>query len=207
MATISNTNNYLSSLINAGADAMTNLFYVKFSGGLVDEIAPSLIVRLSDISLPTATQETFTINYMTTSLDVPKADISIDKKLDITFRLDSNYELYQYLLKQQALTSIPNLGYASNIAPDEPLLSSTNPNKDSGLEIKLYSMKTEVKAGNQESPQEDNTTPNYQLMYTFKYCWISEITPPSYSYSNSDALTVKASFYFYEYSDPQNQLS
>lgn len=207
---ISNTNNYISSLIGAGADAMTNLFYVEFSGGLVDKdstLKTATTIRTSDIKLPTATHTTNTVNYMTTSLDVPIAGMSLDKKIDITLRLDSDYEIYKYLLAQQRLTSVPNLGFAATEAPDESTVTDAT-KKENGLTISVYAPPGKISEEFQAIDVTGNnrTTNGWQKMYEYKNCWLSSITPPTYSYSNASSLSVTASFYFYDYTDPQNNL-
>lgn len=190
---LSNTNNFLSSLVQAGADAMTNLFYVVVgANNLTDEtIKTSLTVRTSQITLPTATHNTSAKSFLTVSVDVPKAEIQIDKKVEITFRLDENYDVYQTLLDLQKDTSVLNNGYA------------TNADASNGLFIKLYSY---VKPFEESSAasfaiEEDQ---NYYLAYWFKDCWVSQVTVDGYDFDSTQDKTVKAIFYFYDYEDPQS---
>ena len=199
---LDNTNNYLSSLISAGPDAMSNLYYVKFTGtgtgGEIDDsTSTALTVRTSNIQgLPAPSHKTNTINYMTASVDVPAASFDLDKKLTITFRLDSNYALYKFLLERQKSTSIGNLAYAATEVPEE----STLP----GMKITVYGLINAVSDTDQETPSKDSS--NYTKIYEFRHCWISDISTDQYSYSSSNPMTVKASFYYFDYDDPQSLL-
>lgn len=201
MATLDNTNNYLSSLMSIGADSMTNLFYAQFSGGLVDQdLDAALTVRLSSLTLPTATHPTNTISYLTTDLDVPKSDISIDKTLTFEFRLDDNYALYDFLLKQQANTSIPNLGYAMTSVPDA--VDGGLAENNNTLDVTIYT--PQALSDYNQAPKDSSGAPDgYRPAYKYKHCWVSNVKLGSYSYSNSDPITVTATLYFYDYEDLQ----
>lgn len=196
MATL-NTNDALQSLIDAGSDMMSNLFYVDFSGGVFNNKeaqAQALKIRVTDITLPQVTHPVNTINYMTVSLDVPKAEVDINKNISFTFRVDDNYELYKLLLEQQAVTSIPNLGYAG---------TSIGEKDEEGFTLNVYAPQKAMSSSDKEYPDDIS---NYQVMYTFKHCWISKISGLSYSYSNSNPLTAKVDLYFYDYEEPMNMI-
>lgn len=195
---LDNTNDYLTDLISAGADAMTNLYYVKFSNPINidndDLFSRSMTVRVNNITLPTATHSTSTKSFMTVSVDTPKSEIQITKKFDISFRLDDNYEIYKKLLLLQAKTSNANLGYASNDIPSE--------GDNYHLSVSVYAIKQALNTNNQVDFSKHND--NYQEMYRFDDCWIGSVKLDGYDYSNSNELTVTASIYFCKYEDPQS---
>lgn len=194
--TLNNTSSYLTDLIKAGADAMTNLYYVKFSNlSIIDKSDPlsqSMTVRVNNITLPTATHSTSTKSFMTVSIDTPKAEIQITKKFDISFRLDDNYEIYKRLLDLQANTSKANLGYASNDIPAD----------NSSFSVSVYAIKQALTTDDQVDPHKYKDF--YQKMYEFRDCWIGSVKLDGYDYSNSNELTVTASIYFCDYDDPQS---
>ena len=97
---------YINDLINAGADAMQNLYYLEFSGNNIDPIKDNLKVRVSGFKPITASQGKHTVNYLTVSMDMPTAGFTLDKTASFTFRLDNNYKLYEYLLAQQSVISV-----------------------------------------------------------------------------------------------------
>lgn len=186
------TNQYISSLIKAGADAMKNLYYLEFQGGIIEDITQALKVRVQDFKPPTGTQGVHTVNYLTVSVDMPNTEISMDKTLSFTFRLDENYTLYRYLLAQQSTTMNGNLGYAINRVPD-------NVDSNNGFTIRAYVYDRTL--GDDIDDEE-----NYRNMYTFRYCWISNISGLQYSYDSSNALTLSVTVKFMDFDDPANTL-
>lgn len=195
---LNNTATYINDLINAGPDAQSNLYYLAFYGKRLDELGEAfqqgLTVRSSQITLPTATHGIQTNHFMTVSVDLPKAEIQLDKKISITFRVDANYKAYKYLLEQQAKTSVANMGYASN---DVPLGI-----QDGGLLIKLFSLRQGI---TEDTINTDSG--KYKPLYQFRNCWIKEITPLSYNYDSTDAQTVTVTIVFFDYDDPQDMVT
>lgn len=205
MPLLNENNSYLNELIGAGADAMENLFYVEFISDLVDDKngyeSVYLTARTTDIKLPEFEQPTNPVNFLTVSADLPKAEVSGEKKITISFRLDSEYKLYKFLLNQQRKTSIPNLGYAATVTPEEK--------EKAGLTINIYSIQQEVFEESQMTPEVTNGfTPGttYTKMYSFKYCWIQNINPPVFSYDSANSQVTSCDIYFYDWEDPQNLL-
>ena len=186
------TNQYITSLIETGADAMKNLYYLEFQGGILEDISQSLKVRVSDFKPPTASQSTHSVQFMTVSMDLPSADISIDKSLSFSFRLDDNYNIYKYLLAQQATTLNGNKGFATNQVPD-------NSDSGNGFTIKAYIFDRTL--GND---MDDEAC--YRNMYTFRYCWISGISGLQYSYDSNNPITLSVSVKFLDFDDPMNTL-
>lgn len=197
MATVNTPSTYLSSLVSAGPDAMTNLFYVELSSNTLNNnelLKTGLRVRNRDFNFTELTHATQTVNYMTVSLDIPSASLEGSKTFSLTFRVDANYDVYKYLLKQMARTSAPNLGYASNDVPDEA--------GEGGLTIRVYAIDKPLTSSNHVDPEGDNFT----LMYEFTHCWIENLAGLNYSYNSPDAETVTVTFGFWEYKNPQSLL-
>ena len=95
MALGDNTN-YLSDLINLGADAQSNLYELTFTGGEFSGYT-ALTIRNAGITLPERKQGTH----------------EETKTATITFRLDQNYDVYKKLLNQQKKVYAPSLSYAN----------------------------------------------------------------------------------------------
>lgn len=192
------TTEALTSLINAGADAMSNLFYIRFHADLPDSnkiLDTGLTIRSGGFTPPSFTQPTHSVHYMTTSADLPSTAVEGSKQFDITFRTDANYDLYKWLKKQQSVTSIGNLAYASNDVPGYP---------GRGLMITVYAMDEPLTDTNQVDP--DRMEDTFKKMWEFKYCWVAHISEPSYTYGSSDPITVTATFRFWDFTDPMNLL-
>lgn len=193
MALGSNSGTYINSLIKAGSDVMHNLYFLKFSGCLIEDISTALTVRVQDFTPPVFTMGNDEKHYLTTSVSLPSASISGDKSLSFTFRLDSNYQVYEYLLKQQSSTLTGNIGWAINRVPKDV-------EAEGGLIITAYAFDRSLG----DNPDEEE---NYSKLYTFKYCYITGLSGLAYSYDNVSPLTIKADIKFLDYEDPMNLLT
>jgi len=197
----SSSNTYLNELISVGSDAMTNLYKVEFSGGLLDteysDLPVALKVRNKDFHPPVFSQDQKnTVSYMTVSVDFPKAVISGTKELTFNFRLDENYRVYQYLLKQQSVTAMGNLGFVTNGVPDSA---------DGGFKISVYAFDRSL-SNNEEQIGDPTNDECYRKMYEFNHCWIKKITGLKYSYNTTDAETLTVTVGFFDFDDPSNLL-
>lgn len=215
--TLGNTTTYIDALVDAGADALSNLYYIQFlsngNSGYVDgTMSTALTVRSTQVSLPTATHSDKERHFLTTSASFPVAEIQMDKQFSITFRIDSHYDVYRYLLRQQAVTTIPNLAYAASELSEEKNAIITNGDQNNrGFTVRFYSMQRGVSNTIYETPvmTGDGFIPSqygYKMLYEFSYCWIEKLTPLEFGWDKADAQTVQASINFMKYLDPQNLL-
>lgn len=169
---------YLSDLINLGADAQSNLYYLKLSGGeFTGEEAFS--IRNAGISLPARKQNTHEVSYLTTSAELPAASYSDDKKVSITFRLDQNYEIYRKLLKQQKKVYGPSTSFA-DASPSS-----------ADFTIRVYALTNQSSNGITQ-----------RLLYTLKHCYLQKVKQDTaFSYSNSSPMTVSVDLWYQERED------
>ena len=188
MPGISLTDNseYLNTLVSSGADAMTNLYYIKFTGCVdkASSIVQSLMVRAGDFQAPTISQGNHTVNFLSVDALMPTAQINIDKQFSLTFRVDEHYKVYKYLLAAQANTSLASTGIALNDVSEDP----------------KYSLGMEVYAPTSASSQYNNSTgepKDWKKIYSFDHLWIRKLDPPKFSYDNGGAMTVTATFGFF----------
>ena len=206
MASLSDSNTWLPSLIESGADAMTNLYYADFSSSnmLEEENSGKYTVRLSSISgLPTFSHKTETKKFMTVDFDAPVNDFDFEKKLTLEFRLDQNYELYTKLVKIMGQTSKPSRGYATTrITPYSTTENKIDAQNNLKIVIKIPTDIPEEKEGAFNNGY-GNMSSSFKDLYTFTYCWIPKVSGlESFSYDNSGARTVKAEVYYYDWSGP-----
>jgi len=186
-------NTYLSKLIDAGSDAMKNLYLVEFSGGIfTDDMVTALKVRNQDFTPPTFTQAKDTKDYLTVSVDVPGAGITGDKSFSLNIRLDSEYRIYAALLKQQSFTMSGNDGWAVNEVPN-----SDAANAGFTVTVKAYQKTAGLSADDEES---------YKPMYVFRHCWIKGLEPLSYTYGSNSPLAIRANISFMDFDDPKKLL-
>lgn len=191
---LSTDNTYITNLIGVGSDAMKNLYLVEFSGGVFSDsegTSTSFKVRNQDFTPPTFTQAKDPKNFLTVSVDVPAPGISGEKEFSLTIRLDSQYQVYAKLARQQALTMVGNSGWATNEVPDS--------DNDSGftVTVKAYQKNSSYTADDEES---------YITLYEFRHCWIGSLDPLSYTYDSNSPLSMRATVRFMDFDDPMDNL-
>lgn len=186
-------NDYVSTLISAGADAMNNMFEVDFTlpvSNTADQNA-RLKVRAEGFTPPTASQTTYPVHWKTVSLDRPATKISLERTFSITFRLDAYYLVYQALLQWHKVTMHASKGFASNDL--------------SGLgEVTVKALDTPVV--DVGGVDEDSDIDKTDVTWNFKDVWIESLTPPTYSTSSAEPSKVTAKFRFGQFTDPQDTL-
>lgn len=194
------SNFYIKTLIDAGADAMSNLYYVEFELGNDAETKVGtnlgLTVRSGEFTPPAAFTQSVDneIHFLTSSLTVPTAQYTGDRSFDISFRLDENYKVYSYLKALQGKTSNAGTGFAGMFIPGEL------DNNKSSFDVKVYAFK--AKSNPDYMPDNDYLGGNKILMYHFQKCWISKLTGIDYSYDSPGPLSITASFGCQYYSGP-----
>ncbi len=175
MALGDNTN-YLSDLINLGADAQSNLYELTFTGGEFSGYT-ALTIRNAGITLPERKQGTHDVKYLTTSVTLPAASYEETKTATITFRLDQNYDVYNKLLNQQKKVYAPSLSYANP--------SATNATFDINVAaITDISAKTKID------------------MYKLENCYIKKVKlDTNFSYDNATPMTVSMDIWYQKRKD------
>ena len=186
---LTQTNNYITTLLNHSSDAQGNLFYVEFISQL-DSSADNtdMTVRCSGINIPATEQGTYSVKFMNASVDRPNAKVELNRQFDITFRVDSNYEIYKKLILQEKSTFDPSVGYTATNIDDKTNL----------FDINVYVPKNTSVAG---EATKEGTTDNFEKIFSFKHCWISSVDNVSYKYGSSDPLTVKATIQYIYFED------
>lgn len=177
MALGDNTN-YLSDLINLGADAQSNLYELTFTGGIFSADT-DITIRNAGISLPERKQGTHDVNYLTTSVTLPGASYEDAKTVSITFRLDQNYNIYKKLLKQQKKVYGPSTSYANASA------------EDATFDITVYALTDRSSSSN-----------TLVAMYMLKNCYIKAVKQnTAFSYDSSEPITITADIWYQQRED------
>ena len=182
MSLSSATNEYLSQLIDVGADAMSNLFKVEFTGGVFNVNPTQWTVRLNEFTPPDFKQVVDNnVNYLTTGITLPKAAITGTKSFTVKFRLDENYDLYRKLLIEQTQLATMNKNLISdNLDPTHTFTT------------KVYRVNGAIK--------ESTDDIDWELLYTYKYCFIKKISGLTYSYENNGVESISAEIGFWDFS-------
>ncbi len=106
---------YIDDLVDIQNDAFDNLYDIKIElptnlvGQNTEGIADyELRVRAGDITIPEPKLEKYKLFYKTVDIEKPKPKITLERKLSIIFKIDSEYRLYTFLKKWE------NLNFNSN---------------------------------------------------------------------------------------------
>ena len=173
---ISVNNNYLTTLIDAGADAYSNMYEAALTFGSespVKALAESegnsrnMTVRITDFQIPTPKQEEYQVKYVTATISRPAAKVTVDKK--VTSFMSRNFVSWDF-------NSIKN---------------------------KLFSMKINVLTGIPKTVFDADT--KVETMFEFKDCWITKIDPPPFAQGEASALEVSVDINFLEMRDLQTK--
>ena len=208
--------NYLQSLISAGADLMSNLYSVEFNipeslipGINNNELKSNLSVRVKDFTGPSFTMGTHSVSFGTMSLDIPSPSMDGSKSLSLRFRLDENFQVYKALKALQLKTS--NLTEAYTMVPGE---TGYEAEKNNTFTINVYALnQASVPTTTYTNPQQvengvlENNVPGKTLLYTLEYCWVKRISGINLTYDNAEPVEITADIAYYMVSkDPMKAL-
>ena len=192
---LSSYSNYVTDLLEAGNDAFSNLYEVKFTlptSSNSEETASAdygrvFTMRCKGFNHPEATAaDPYTVRYLTAFVEWPTAQVNVTRTFDLEFRVDSNYEAYRELHKLAKSNFDPNTEFVDT-------------NLDT-LENKSFTVA--VSAITNGSSSADNT--DTLQLYEFKNCLITGITPLAYKQGTAEPLVATASFIYGDKVDLQS---
>ena len=106
------TQNYaLTSLIDAGADASSNMYDVVFD---FLKLGYALTARAGGFDIPEFGVDTYQVKYHGVSYNRIKSEQNFERKFSLTFRMDAAYGLYDTLTKFASYHGDPNTGSVAN---------------------------------------------------------------------------------------------
>lgn len=192
-------NTYISELLGAGADAMTNMYEVGFevpvnaSTGMTTDEVIKLRIRTDGFTPPTDSHQTYEVHWKTVSIPRPATKIVMDRQFAITFRVDANWDLYKTLLKWKALTSIGSVGYATQELKEASLGKVTIKALKAAIEdaSDVYS----------ETSASALAMTDANILWKYYDVWVESITNPDFSTEGSDPVKVTATFRFGRFDD------
>lgn len=182
------TQNYIQDLITAGNDAHSNLYELEFTGGVFNnnETSTSARVRTSGFTPPSINQESYTVRYITSYVDWPRAKVNVTRSFDIEFRVDSYWEIYKRLQEQKKIFLNASHSFAGTDISEE--------------DNKFFIVKVNVLKDGMTSEDEDVT----DKLYEFQHCWISKIDAPKFTQGTSDSIKVSITINFLEMYDKES---
>ena len=175
--------NYLSELINSGADAFSNLFTVTLrssdNSNLLNTVSST---RIEMFTAPEKSVATTTLSYQNTFINITlPSNSSVSKRSTFRFRIDENYDLYNTLKKQIPLENFSNFTIQNFFEPAE-------------LSIIVEAFKSS-----------NTSTPVYR--WTFNRCKLVSVSDVSYEYNNTNTISVNVEFIWEDLEEELLQVS
>jgi hypothetical protein len=191
MATLDSTNHTIE-LVNAGADAMSNMYeiYITTPGGAAQT---PLRLRTKSFSPTVLNQGTYEVKYKTATLNRPSTSIEGERTFDIGFRLDSNYAVYKGLRDWQYTLFNPNTGY-----------TATQLNIASLGTIEVWTLKNDIYSAEQATGITKQMTGASVAYWKYHDVWIQKMTEPEFNTDSSDPQEITATFYFSYVENPKD---
>ena len=191
-------NTYVTELLGAGADAMTNMYEVVFTLPSVlksyEDAAGKLRIRADAFTPPNDEQQSYEVHWKTVSVTRPAAKINLDRSFQISFRLDANYDIYKALVAWKKLTSSGALGYAS-----QDLNGKTG-----SIFVKAFSDAAN-KITDTASISGDPAYSGDTIKWSYKDVWIPSISNPDFSNESSEPAKITVTFRFGTFEDQSNK--
>lgn len=175
------TKHFLKSLIQTGADASLNLFEVSFLPATSRDITESKIsVRTTNFT-GVATRDSNTVSLPYQNIDILKisSGTTISKTQTFSVRVDDDYTILNLLRSFQCIDS-------SGKYIEDPAKKFTN--------ITVTALKPMV-----NSYYKDNFCTVYK--WVFKNCYITNIVPLEFSYSNANQGSLNITFIWGDYEE------
>ena len=178
----------ITSIVGSGADAFTNLFdvVITYPKDVVATPDASLTVRIGNFTPPEGTQETYDTPYHSGRITRLKPMIILERKLNMEFRVDANYNIYQHLMQWKHLWMNPSdegdlrFGAYSNTTHNENNTGTIVVNA-----LNSTALDTEI-----------TNDPRIGASWTYNYVICTKVGQPAYSREGSNELKVTAEFLF-----------
>lgn len=181
---------FISTLINTGPDALSNLYEVTFiyndnevseNGTMTDSHSISSTQKMSyrtvQFQPPQRSINTTSVPYLNINIDLPTPSLNLNKQVTFGIRVDENYEMVSFLREASIQDSTGNFSY-----------DGKDPSKVFTIIVDL--LKPDSKG-------------NLIAVYRYRYigCILLNISSPSYNYQGSSNLTLNTTFLFKDYSE------
>lgn len=184
----------LQALIEAGADAQTNMYDISL------EFADwNATVRAEGFEIPDVEVATYDTSYHGVKYTRVKTEQTFERAFSLTFRMDAKYGLYQAFTSLLAWHVNPNTGGVANANIDKvgtvkvKTVNSAIVAADSGQSLSgspaglsdylSTSTNTAGQIGDQKS-----------IEWVFKNCYVTKVTMPKFKTEGADNVTFTVDF-------------
>lgn len=181
------------SLIEIANDATNNMYVCKYkadtsSGGAVD-----ITARLEKFAIPAWTVPTHKIGLHGVQIDVPNTKIEMERKVEMTFRIQANYQNYKSWMKVGAYAGNARGGVANVVPSNSDLIITAIQNAYVGFGANSSypgeNMPSEVLGA-------DAATEN-DIQWKFHNFWVANVSQPEFvTDGDGTPLTFTVTGYF-----------
>lgn len=186
-------NNALTALIEAGADAQTNMYDVEL------EFADwNATVRAEGFEIPEIEAPTYTNKYHGVGYDRVKTEQTFERKFSITFRMDAKYGLYQAFTSLLSWHVDPNTGGVANANIDK-VGTVTVRTIGSAIVAAGNSDGQAYSAAGVEQYNSDSKTgikADKEVVWKFKGAFVTKVGMPKFKTDGADNITFTVEFHF-----------
>ena len=170
------TDDYLTTLIQAGPDAFSNMYLVTLTISKKDNETEKnkLSARIETFNIPPIEANTVDLPYQNSHYTLAVPSSNIEKTSQFNFRIDHNFSLYKKLCELIALRENSDLKF----------------DDDNDLEKKQL-IQIDVQSIDSSDATSTTTSPR---KWTFENCEIISMSSFTYRYSDASALTANVKF-------------
>lgn len=204
--------NAISTLLSLGNDATKNMFDVYYTPGGDDAKEVQLSGRLTGFTPPQWTIEKHDNSYHGHTISLPSTKVNFERKLELEFRLDANYEYYKFwrTLAQYAgnactggVANAPlNTGILHVVAIKDNIMGAGGDKAPAYYGDPLSGGSHKKDDKNSGSNQVDD---HEVARWSFYNCWVAETSEPEFSTESGDVQTFKVTLYFGHCAYPYSQ--
>lgn len=221
------TSNTITTLLNAGFDAFTNLYDVVITPPLYikskfvtlfaneERTVDSLSVRAMDFTPVTQDVGSSQVHYKTAFMTVPNAKFETDRRFTLSFRETDQYGLLKFFQEWKNLYVNPSAATLSFGGIADTALGGTGSSGTGdenfygkieirGLTSKIGDSSQTANVSGVVSGPADRQTRNISeagKKWIYSRCSAIKITPPNYTKESSSAATFSVDFYYGAYTD------
>lgn len=195
--------NAISTLLSLGNDAMTNMYDVYYAPDGSAEKA-QLSGRLMSFEPPAWTVGTHDISYHGQTIKLPSTKVEFERKLNLKFRLDANYEYYKYWRSLAKFAGNPVTGGVANapintgklwvVTVSDNMVGAGNSSAPTIYGNPIGNSGEAQKAS--DDPIADVLNGHKGLVWIYENCWVADTTEPNFSTDDANTQEFEAHLYF-----------
>lgn len=180
-------------LVNSTGDAMNNIFdiYIDWpwstigtNGQISDATEAQVSYRAKGFDIPEPKTNTYKVTWNGITVNKVAAGVSLDRKFNLTYRLDANYALYNKFLAWKKLTSDVNTSGVANTASALGRVQVVAP----GAEYNSLSWSTPETASAEQNLMHRRLGSTTMLAWTFEDVQCTNVGTPKFAQAETGSI-------------------